>query len=201
MSLDAAVLGRRRRHDPYAPLAHREFPLVRRQHPDHGDGGADPGGGRRLADVRRHARSAGAGHGRAGRGGAVHRLRAATPGTSPTSATAGGSRSSALVLLFACAAALAVASALLRAAARHGRALDPLDDLRGHRRLRRARAASCCRRATRWAPTSCRARSSRAPSPGAPGIWQVAAVTGPALGGLLYAWVGADARPTRSPRR
>ena len=26
------------------------------------------------------------------------------------------------------------------------------------------------------------------------GIWQVAAVTGPAMGGLLYAWVGATAR-------
>ena len=58
------------------------------------------------------------------------------------------------------------------------------------------RAASCCRRATRWAPSWCRARSTRARSPGATGIWQVAAVTGPALGGMLYAWVG----PTRVVR-
>ena len=58
------------------PSPHQEFPLVRRQHPDDGDGRADPGGRRRLADVRRHARPAGARAGRAGRGGAVHRVRA-----------------------------------------------------------------------------------------------------------------------------
>ncbi len=55
----------------------RGLPLVRGQHPDHGDGRADPGRRRRLADVRHHARSAGAGDGRARRGGALHRPRAA----------------------------------------------------------------------------------------------------------------------------
>ncbi len=175
------------------PPAPREFPLVRRQHPDHGDGGPDPGGGRRLADVRAHARSAGARDGRPGRGGAVHRLRAlrrARRGRPrppagrarrrcrsccrlrrrrwPRRASAGRARGRP--------SGAWIRSASTRSSSSAGR-----------------RAASCCRRATRSAPIWC-------PRPLFPsavawrtGIWQVAAVTGPALGGLFYAWVGATA--------
>ena len=92
-----------------------------------------------------------------------------------------------------------------RCSSRRGRgrpgALIQRRHLRGHRRLRRGAqlSAAGAQRAGRRAGAA--RRCSRARSPGAPGIWQVAAVTGPALGGLLYAWVGADARRTRSPRR
>ena len=119
------------------PLAHREFSLVRRQHSGHGDGGADPGGGGRLADVRASPTI----RWRWGWWGWPRRRPSSpsrsTPGTWPTSAIAGGSRSRRSSILFACARRRWPWPARSSWRAGGSGRLDPLDDLRGDRRLRR----------------------------------------------------------------
>ena len=186
------------RRAPPRPLRtppHQEFPLVRRQHPDHGDGRADPGGRRRLADVCRHARPAGAGHGRAGRGGAVHRVRALRRPRRRRARPPAHRAARRWSLLFACA---------LGAGGGQRAALRPRPRAPGRARFSGviyAIIVVCGAARSFLLPARNALGADLVPRPLFPsavawrtGIWQVAAVAGPALGGMLYAWVG----PTRS---
>ena len=201
--LPAAMAAAIPRHDPYASLRIPEFPLVHHQPADDERRHPAPGRGGVLADLRAHARPAVPRPHRPGRGAALHRVRAAgrAPGRSRSRGSA--SRGWSLVALLAC--SLSLLWFTVQPGMLHPGRVWPIYVvifLSGIARsfLQPSRTALSAEVVPRpLYPNAVTWRSS---------TWQLAAVLGPALGGLIYgfgnataAYVGGRVAHARGARR